>query len=279
MKTGREFEGGYRVSSIRRVKKYLYIVQIVIILVVATYLIFAGGGFGLKPFYLSINSFIYFVMIMLLVIAIESFVFTSLEMRFMKSNSTKHYVSKMQIRRAAYVVAVCAVIIFILWAPFITSALESSMTSKDSLIADSKTIPTTETFYNDDPLGVTTVKTANFESSGAATVYIISEANWLQFGGLSKDVVGQYRINTNQYISNTTLTISFPDLTHSKYYMLVYSDTGAPVTMTFKLGSGISPTLYSFVPLLALLFVISYGSWGAYLVLRSKSYSKGAAYR
>jgi hypothetical protein len=264
MKTGREFEGGYRVASIRRVKKYLYIVQILIILVFATYLMLAGGGFGLKPFYLSINSFIYFVMIMLLVIAVESFVFTSLEMRFMKSNSTKHYLSKLQIRRAAYVIGVSAVIVFVLWAPFITTAFENSMSSRDSFIADSVFVADSRNFYNDDPLGVTAIKTATFESTGAATVFIVSEANWLQFGGQAKEIVGQYRINT------------FPELSHSKYYILAYSETGTPVTISYKLSSGISPTLYSFVPVLALLFIVAYGVWGAYLTLRSSSYSKGA---
>jgi hypothetical protein len=276
MKTGREFEGGYRVASIRRVKKYLYIVQILIILVFATYLMLAGGGFGLKPFYLSINSFIYFVMIMLLVIAVESFVFTSLEMRFMKSNSTKRYLSKIQIRRAAYVIGVSAVIVFVLWAPFITQALENTMSSSDSLIADSVFVADSRNFYNDDPLGVTAIKTATFESTGAATVFIVSEANWLQFGGLAKDIVGQYRINTNQFLVNTTLTISFPELAHSKYYLLAYSETGTPVTITYKLSSGISPTLYSFVPVLALLFIVAYGIWGAYLTFRSNAYSKSA---
>ncbi|MGD0817709.1 MAG: hypothetical protein ABR986_04845 [Methanomassiliicoccales archaeon] len=279
MKTGREFEGGYRVASIRRVKRYLYIVQILIILVFATYLILAGGGFGLKPFYLSVNSFIYFVMIMLLVIAVESFVFTSLEMRFMKSTSTKHYVSKAQVRRAAYVIVVCAVVIFILWAPFITKALENAMSSNDSIVANSKTVAEAKSFFNDDPLGVTAIKTGTFQSNGAATVFIVSEANWLQFGAQAKEIIGQYRINTNQYTSNTTLTIDFPELKHSKYYLLAYSDTGAPVTITYKLSSGISPTLYSFVPIIALFFIMAYGTWGAYLTMRSRNYTKGAIYR
>jgi hypothetical protein len=250
-----------------------------IILVFASYLILAGGGFGLKPFYLSVNSFLYFVMIMLLIIAVESFVFTTLEMRFVKSKSTKHYVSKKQIKRSVYVIVVCAITIFILWAPFITSSLESVMSSNDSVIAGSKTVPETRDFFNDDPLGITAIKTATFHSNGAASVYIVSEANWLQFGGQGKDVIGQYRINTNQYALNGTLTIGFPELTHSKYYMLVYSDTGAPVTISYTLSSGISPTLYSFVPLLALLFIIAYGMWGAYLTFRSRDFSKGAAYK
>jgi uncharacterized membrane protein len=279
MKTGREFEGGYRVASIRRVKKYLYIVQILIILVFATYLILAGGGFSLKPFYLSVNSFIYFVLIMLLVIAVESFVFMSLEMRFIKSDSTKQYQAKQQIRRSAYVIVVCAVVVFVLWAPFITSALENSMSSSDSIVADSKNVAETKNFFNDDPLGITAVKTVTFVSSGPATVYIVSEANWLQFGGLAKDMVGQYRINTNQYTVNTTLTINLPELAHSKYYVLAYSDTGEPVTISYKLTSGFSPTLYSFVPIIALLFIVAYGGWGAYLTFRSSRYTKGAIYR
>jgi hypothetical protein len=279
MKTGREFEGGYRVDSIRRVKRYLYIVQILIILAFAAYLILAGGGFTLKPFYLSVNSFIYFVMIMLLVIAVESFVFTSLEMRFLKSDSTKQYLSKMQIRRAFYVIGVSAVIVFVLWAPFITSALESAMSSNDSIVADSKNVGEVKSFFIDDPLGITAIKTGTFQSSGPATVFIVSEANWLQFGQQSKDVIGQYRINTNQYTVNTTLTVNFPELAHSKFYVVAYSDSGAPVTIDYKLSSGMSPTLYNFVPVLALLFIVAYGVWGAYLALRSSKYTKGAIYK
>jgi hypothetical protein len=279
MKTGKEFEGGYRVASIRRVKRYLYIIQILIILVFASYLIFAGGGFALKPFYLSINSFIYFVMIMLLVIAVESFVFTSLEMRFLKSDSTKQYLSKMQVRRSFYVIGVCAVLVFLLWAPFITNALENTMSSGDTVVADSKSVAEVKTFFNDDPLGVTAVKKATFESSGPATIYIVSEANWLQFGGQSKEGIGQYRINTNQYTANTTLTVDIPELSHSKYYVLAYSDTGAPVSISYKLSSGMSATLYSFVPILALLFIVAYGGWGAYLTMRSSGYKKDAIYR
>ena len=48
------------------------------------------------------------------------------------------------------------------------------------------------------------------------------------------------------------------------------------MTISYKLSSGISPTLYSFVPVLALMFIVAYGSWGAYLTLRSNAYSKGA---
>ena len=245
----------------------------------ASYLIFAGGGFALKPFYLSINSFIYFVMIMLLVIAVESFVFTSLEMRFLKSDKQGHYLSKMQVRRSFYVIGICALLVFLLWAPFITSGLENAMSSGDTVVADSTNLAEVKTFFNDDPLGVTAVKTATFESSGPATVYIVSEANWLQFGSQSKEGIAQYRINTDQYTVNTTLTVNFPELAHSKYYLLVYSDNGSPVTIDYKLSSGMSPTLYSFVPLLALVFIVAYGAWGAYLTLRSKGYTKDAIYK
>lgn len=279
MKTGREFEGGYRIASIRRVKRYLYIVQILIILVFASYLIVAGGGFGLKPFYLSVNSFIYFVLIMLLVIAVESFVFTILEMRFMKSNSTKHYISKMQVRRSAYVIIACAIVVFLLWAPFITQAMGNAMSSSDSVVADSKSVAEIKTFYNDDPLGITSVKSATFQSDGPATVYIVSEANWLQYGGQGKDVIGQYRINTNQYTLNTSLTINFPELAHSNYYVLVYSDTGVQVAITYHLSNDISSTLQNFVPVIALLFIVVYGIWGAYLTMRSRGFTKGAIYR
>jgi hypothetical protein len=275
MTSGREsLEVGYRVSSIRKVKKYLYIVQILITLVFASYLMLAGGGFSLKPFYLSINSFIYFVILMLLIIGIESFVFMWLEMRFIKSDSAKRIMTKGQIRRAIYVIGVCAIVIFILWAPFVTKGMENAMTSKGSVQAISNDFPQIRTFYNNDPLGLTSTNTMTFNSNGAATVYILSEASYLLFRESGKGVLAQYRVNTLNYEIANDLSLTFPELSFSKYYILVYSDSGGLVDVTFTVSNTISPTLYSFVPLFALFFIIAYGSWAAFLVMTSRGLNK-----
>ncbi len=52
----------------------------------------------MKPFFLSINSFIFFVLIMGIVVMVEGFVFILLEMRFMRSNSAKFIVTQRSLR-------------------------------------------------------------------------------------------------------------------------------------------------------------------------------------
>ena len=91
---------------IRQTKIYLYAVQLVLILAIVIYLLEAESGFSLKPFYLPLDSFIYFVILMLLLFNIEGCFFRGLEMRVIKADSSRYYMSKRSIRRGLAIIAI-----------------------------------------------------------------------------------------------------------------------------------------------------------------------------
>ncbi|MCK4717756.1 MAG: hypothetical protein KAT70_03715, partial [Thermoplasmata archaeon] len=86
-------EGSYRLTTITKAKKKVYVIQI-ISLVAMSFLLLLYGGMNLSPFYLPVDSFIYFVMIMLLVLLLESFFFRILEIKFTQSGSRKFLMAK-----------------------------------------------------------------------------------------------------------------------------------------------------------------------------------------
>ncbi|MCE5296522.1 MAG: hypothetical protein LLG16_05390, partial [Euryarchaeota archaeon] len=108
-----DMEGGFRLDRIRRVRNWLYSVQLMIIVVFVIALMYTSGDFGIVPFHLGVPSFLYFVLFMVIVLSIEGVIFVRLESRFLKSPSSKYYLLKRSIRRYALVIVASAIIFLV----------------------------------------------------------------------------------------------------------------------------------------------------------------------
>jgi hypothetical protein len=274
-----ELAGGMRMAQVRRIKKYLYLVQIALTLIIPIFVILAEGRASLVPFYLPINSFIYFVLLMVLIIAVESFFFKILEMRLIRSNSTRYYVAKQAIRRGLVVVIISAVVVFLLWAPFVSKAIEDSFAAKGRINNTGGQAATAyATFYDRDPLGLSSVNhiTVN-ANSGVARVYVVSEKNFNH----SKDNISllvQYRINIYDYEANPALSIEIKNLPYGKYYIVLDTVESTATSIDYSVHPALSPVFLSYVPFFALMFIVAYGAWIAYLIPMKRRYSSGAIY-
>lgn len=276
-----ELSGGYRLTNVRRTKRYLFITELVVLVAVAIFVVIVEGRWSLVPFYLPINSFIYFVLLMGLIFVVESFFFRALEMRLLKSDSTKFYICKMGIRRAVVAILICVAVILLLWTPFIHVTLEDTFASKGSL-SNTHTNAATSfvTFFDRDPLGISTVNEIDVSITGAgqARVYVVSEANY----NAHKDnvtVLAFYRINTLQFLVGQELTIELENLPFGKYYLVLDTVRSTAGSVDYSIKSAVSPTFLSYVPFFALLFAIAYSGWIVYLTPLKKKYSEGAIYR
>jgi len=271
-----ELAGGYRLANVRRTKRYLYIVEVLILIAAPIFVVLAEGRATLKPFYLPINSFINFILIMLLIIMIEGFVFKVLEMRLIKSNSTKYYITKVAIRRATYILIISAIVVVLLWTPYISSAIESAFTSKGGL---SGTNPSVQ-FNDRDALGLSAVSQIQIHANGGtAYVYVVSDQNYQRFQG-NPQQLRPYRLNTNDYVASPDLTISITNMPNGIYHLVI--DTGSVTTASsadYSIQSTFSSTFLSYVPLMALLFAVASAGEVAYLMPQQKKYSSGAIYR
>ena len=259
-------EGGGRLANIRRMKTYLYVIQTMLILAVAIYLIITGNGFSLKPFYLPLNSFLYFLLIMGLVISVEGFIFRGMEMKFSKSISSKYYMSKMAQRRSVVIILVCFLLFLAMALPYIPNATED-------LLSEENSTANTAEFSNKDPLGMLSVTNIVLSSTEEVEVYIVSDTNYELYSG-NVEMLRLHRINS-EYVIDGTLDFEFPAIDPGRFHIIVNGD-GAEAT--FVLERNVSQTFLSFFPLMMLLYVIVNTGWFLYLIPIKREYSKGAIY-
>ncbi|MBN1109464.1 MAG: hypothetical protein JXA45_01760 [Methanomassiliicoccales archaeon] len=269
-----KLEGGYRLAYIHRTKRYLFMAEAAIILIFTIYLLVVEGGFSLRPFFLSINSFIYFVLIMLLVIALESFVFTILEMRFMSSDSARFITTQRAFRSSLLWIFVSLLVILLLWAPILPEMVDDEMGSGGGLEASSSSEPTVASFFNTDPLGLTEVDVITFQANGLVEVFILNEENYERFESSGKEVLGGYRVNP-EYEVRPELAVDFPATTHGRFYILAYSVDGTPVDVEYSMTQRVSPSMVTYLPVMALLFLAAYSIWAVYNFVQNKRYVKG----
>jgi hypothetical protein len=264
-------EGGFRMVRIRQTKIYLYAVQLILVLAIVIFLVQTEGGFSLKPFYLPLSAFIYFLILMLLVFNIESCFFRGLEMRFLKTDSGRYYMTKRSMRRALIIIAIAAAVIIILWVPAFSEGVENTL-------SDSGQIDGVQSFYNKDFLGLITTDSVSLSCDGEAVVYIVTEDNFLLHLG-NMDLLAFYRINSNNFNVDPAAYVPFAEASYGKYYFVVdyrYSDVDV---VDYTLHQDISPTFTGFVPLFATFFIIVNVGWLAYLIPMRKKYAEKAIYK
>jgi len=257
---------------LRQTKVYLYAVQLVLILAIVIFLINEEGGFSLKPFYLPLSAFIYFLILMLLVFNIESCFFRAMEMKFLKTDSGRYYMAKRSIRRAFVIILVSAVVIILLWVPVFTEGVEG-------VLSDSGEIDGVQSFYNKDFLGLTNTEGITLSCDGEAFVYVVTADNFLAHSG-DMDQLAFFRINSNDYVVNPSAYFSFPaDTSYGKFYFVVDYRYSTTTTVEYTLHQNLSPTFSGFIPLFMIFFIIVNVGWLTYLYPMKKRYAEKAIYR
>lgn len=269
------FEGGYRLMHIHKTKRYLFLVQAVLILIFAAYMVYAGGGLSLKPFYLGINSFLYFVLLMVLLILVESYIFTALEMRFVNSDSAKFLITQRTFRSALAWVVVWLVLLLVFTLPLLPGIVKDTTQSEGELTAVSSEVPASFVIFNTDVFGLTEISAIHVTALGEVDVFVLTEYNYLLFKEEGVGVLGGYRVNVNDYLAAPDLTIDFPDMPHNRFYVLFYSLNDAPADIEYTIEREVSKTLMDYMPLMSIVFVAVNGVAAVYMMLLNRRYKAG----
>ena len=278
-KPKKEMEGGYRLQSIRKVKQWLYATQLAIVIIFAIILLLSNKELAANPFHIGVPSFLYFVLIMILVIQVEGMVFLRLETWYLKSPSTKYYMTRNSIRKSMFVIVIAIVFFALFFIPVVNDVVhDASKTTKTYTV--SSTEPAVISFYSADVVGLTNFdKLAVMTTGGRAYVFIVSEDNYNQFASQGYEKLGSYRINQAVYEAYPGLEYNVPDLQYGKYYICVYSATGANVDLTVTYDSEISSLLEWYIPWFCVFFIIVNAVWIFYLRPINKLFERAAIYR
>ena len=272
--SGKVLEDSIRLSRIRRIKLTLYAVQAAMIVALAVLVVFVLGEAHIKPtLYLPLNSFMAVLVLLLLILCLESFFFRVLEIRFARSSSAKHLMAKNSIKRAIVIAAVTGVIAIVLAVPAVRGSIETS--GQDTLDVSPSAPPS---FYSTDVFALMVVKDLALESQKEIHVYLVTDDVYQRNVG-NVSALYSFRLNTNDYVLNGSLTLKVPTLGYTKFRVVLNDMQNPGTSATMRLVKQFSPTFTGTVSLFMIAFVVANAAWVAYLMPIERKYSAGSIYK
>lgn len=276
-------EDSIRLARIRSIKWSLYVVQAVMLVALAFFLIVIMGGAQLEPvFYLPIDTFSAVMVLLILVIFIEGFFFRTMEIRFARSSSARHLMAKTSMRFAIVVAIIASLVAATLMVPAVVTSLEefgdrtSALTSVEDL-----------SFWSRDALALQRVSeiTASvpitLDDDGQPVVfevYLVDDVVYQQYEGSLSDMQ-ILRVNRDNYQLEDELVIEVPATDHTKFHLVLNDlrSPGAVVTVTLMME--MSEAFTGVVALLTIAIIAANLAWVAYLVPIERRYSEGSIYK
>lgn len=272
--SGKVLEDSIRLSRIRRIKLTLYIVQAVMLVALGFLVVFVVGEARLKPsLYLPLNSFMAIVVLLLLILCLESFFFRILEIKFARSSSARHLMAKNSIKRAILIVIVTGAVAVLLAVPAVRGLIEGA--GQTTLDVSPNDPPV---FYSSDAFALVNVKEVRLVSQKAVYVYLVKDDVYQRNQG-DISALSSYRLNTDDYVVNLTLTLSVPPMGYTKYHVVLNDMQNPGTSATMVLVREFSPTFTGIVSLFMIAFVVANIAWAAYLMPIERKYSATSIYK
>lgn len=267
-------EDTIRLSKIRRIKMALYVVQAVMLIVLAVVMIFVYGDAQLKPvLYLPLDSFAAVMVLLLLVVCVESFFFRIMEIRFARSSSAKHLMAKNSIRAALMLVIIAAGVTVMLMTPPILSAIQDA-TSKTSVITANDPVE----FWSRDPLALQRMVEVQATAAHIVEIYLVEGAT---YDAYENDIsqLSILRLNRNTDRIDGSVVIDIPRADHQRYVLVLNDQDNPGSAATVTIVRDTSDIFTGVISLLALAMVVANIAWIAYLMPIERKYSHGSIYK
>lgn len=269
-------EGEAYWGRIRHIKQKLYVMEILLLSALAFILVFYYSEFQSNPFFISLDRLIWFMLIMMLIIEIESFIFRMMQIRIARTFSTKHLMTTNSIRRAIVVTIVSAIMLVIFILPSMLQSIEGAASSAGtvSYAHPAQILP-------GDALGLSEMQNITLSCELGVDVYLVKKQDYYSYPG---DWVSlkNFCLNNNNTRVNTSITISIPPMTHQYLYLLVDPTTTNDeeyAVVSYVLHAKLSDTFTSFLPLICVAFIVANVGWIAYLMPLSKKYAMKSIYK
>ena len=252
-------EGEAYWGRIKGVRNKLYAVELVLTIVMGGLLVATSKDFSTSPFLLPCEEMLWLVLVMLLVFLVESIFFRVIQLRMAGSDSVKYIIATNSIKKAVIVIIIMGIIAALLLIPGMIQGIESSTSYHGTATPGHPA-----RFQNKDLLGLSSVASVSVTCNGNTSVYLVSQFLVNQYPG--EDVI-EHPLNpvTN---ANPYLTIDMTPFSYSDYYIYVAEspDVGNATEADFTLNVQLTDTITNFLPIVAIVFVISNAVWVEYLL-------------
>ncbi|MFO7991520.1 MAG: hypothetical protein R6U61_04395 [Thermoplasmata archaeon] len=277
-------EGAYQIERVKRLAKLAFIPQsIAIVIIFSLFLYLSGAQF--KPFYLPLFFPLVIVFLWLLVLAIESFAFRLLEIRYRKSESAKFIMAQHSMKKAYTIIIISVIILGLTATPFLSQQIEKNTSSSnevDVFDTEDKTIYFVSrgrfNFIFTDQINVRVLDARNLSHLELAevTVKILSiedyEANRTDLylnRGVNKPKKAEYQ-NAFEY------DMPDPRVKFGEYYVVM--NTTHNVTVEYEITTDLPLNRTYPYSLLSLGFIVAYSVWVYIMYPIKKKYSGEGIY-
>ena len=269
-------EGEAYWGRIRSIKRKLYILQAILIATLGFVLLFFYSEFQANPFYISIDRLIWFILIMLLVVELESFVFRVMQVRMGRTFSTKHLMTMNSIRKSIVILIIAAVALAAFAIPASIQGIEDAASPRGTFNAANPV-----KFLPGDPLGLSKIITIDVASNIICDVYIVTQSDYQAYSG---DMPSLRSTALNSGGSLVTVNRTFVMMPIGQEYLFLVLDpisrpNASFADVSYVMNIELSDTFTSFLPLMAILFLIANGAWIMYLFPMSRKYASKSIYK
>jgi len=276
----KEMEGGFRLERIKRIKNWLYTVQLMIIVVFVIAIMYTSGDFSVYPFHLGVPSFLYFVLFMAVVLSVEGVIFIRLESRFLKSPSSKYYLLKRSIKKCFVVILVSAIVALLFYLPMVNDGIKSFSETEKTYTVSSSNTPEVIKFTSSDAFGLTNLNFLSVTTNGDDVwVFIVSQEDFDDYASQGAAVLASYRINNDVYEAYPGMEYNVPDLDYGKYCICLYSPDNVAVQANVVMNHELSSQLIGYVPIFCVILIALNIVWVLYLNPLKKLFENRAIYR
>ena len=276
-------EGTYLLARIIKIRRLLFVLQAVVFIVLATALL-SMDGFTRDPLYIPIPSFIYLILILLFLMAVEGFFFRVIEIRYNPSESRKFLMASNSIQRAIYIIIITAVIGGILLLPTFQNYVEGRLSYQKELHVGRPHLM----FTTQDRFALTGLEELELSvNRESADVYIMTPENYRQFSENDDRSALRNSLNWPDYTlshpdsGDPTTIVYSPNSDSFSEYHIVYdsvSVTDSTIKVSCNFTVTMSQTFTFVIPVICLLLTLSHALWMIYLIPIKKKYSGSSIY-
>ena len=264
-------ETGERTLHFRKVKRMLYMADIVISVTVAV-LISVIYGFQIKPFFLPLDILLLAMGLVLLMVFIKSIAFKIFELKHSETSNTKLIITRMIIRRA-FTAFVISLLLCLMFVPYVTGAFRDVSGGRWEGTISADTGKAETSFSSKDNLGTVWMKEVEIKLIGGESV---KQVRFVLFSEGDNNMTWKPGALD---IKNASVVIHLPYADGNHQYKILFElSQRQNVTVGYVLKGDVSAVYGLYGPVLAIIFIISSVPVIAYGESAKKKFIAGSIY-
>jgi len=269
-------EGEAYWGRIRSIKRKLFALEAILIIVMSVVLVATSEEASLDPFLLPFDKLLGFLAIMSLILMAEGFIFRFMQLHICKSDSTKYIMATNSIRRELITIIVAAIIAIVLLYPGMVTEVERSIAYHGTA-----TFQEPGLFQSKDPLALSTVTSVSIHCVKPAYVYVLSEFLYNQYKDMGDNELRAHAINS-EVLADHDLQVDLEDFGYANYYVLVYglnASGDATASAEFTLHPALSYSVRIMLPIACIIAVAMNAVFVEYLIPQRKKCRRKSIYK